>query len=69
MCSSHCESVSVCVCGRVYICVCGWEVVTLLQTVQIYLYANWILVKQAGGSSQAEFLGEIEPVINYPNKS
>lgn len=33
----------------VCVCVCGREVATLLQTVQIYLYANWILVKPAVG--------------------
>lgn len=38
-----------CVCPIVSVCVSVWQVVTLLQTVQIYLYANWILVKRAGG--------------------
>lgn len=37
---------TLCACACVH--VCEWEVVTLLQTVQIYLYANWTLVKRAG---------------------
>lgn len=43
-------STSSCVCGGVgnNVCVCVYKEETLLQRVQIYLYANWILVKRFG---------------------
>lgn len=51
------------------VCVCLNEEETLLHRVQIYLYANWILVKRLGMPHGLSPLDEMGLVINYPNKS